>query len=67
MDRAAVFGTVDGGSIPSARTRDLIILGNPVSIIPYKNASVAQLAEQGPLKPKVLGSTPSRRTMENTP
>ena|GEM_PF-4343918 len=30
-------------------------------------ATVAQLVEQGPLKPKVLGSTPSRRTTRNVP
>ena len=28
-------------------------------------ATVAQLVEQGPLKPKVLGSIPSRRTTMN--
>lgn len=30
-------------------------------------ATVAQLVEQGPLKPKVLGSTPSRRTIQKIP
>ena len=28
----------------------------------FIDATVAQLVEQGPLKPKVLGSNPSRRT-----
>ncbi len=30
-------------------------------------AVVAQLVEQGPLKPKVLGSIPSRSTIKNIP
>ena len=32
------------------------------AFISYSFATVAQLVEQGPLKPKVLGSNPSRRT-----
>ncbi len=43
MDRALVFGTSDGGSIPSRGTI---------------NGSVAQLVEQLPLKELVRGSNP---------
>lgn len=49
MDKAAVFGTADGGSIPSEGNYNKSYFG-----------SLAQLAEQGPLKPKVPGSTPGR-------
>ena len=31
------------------------------------HATVAQPVEQGPLKPKVLGSIPSRRTIKTSP
>ena len=48
MDITAAFGAVVGGSNPSGGI-DLYLFG-----------SVAQLAEQRPLKPKVLGSIPSR-------
>ncbi len=44
MDKVLVFETSYGGSIPSEGIN--------------KNASLAQLAEQIPLKDKVPGSTP---------
>lgn len=47
MDRALVFGTSDGGSIPSRRTQ----IG-----------SVAQLVERSPLKRLVAGSSPAGPT-----
>ena len=46
MDRALVFGTRDGGSIPSGRTLGLL----------------AQLVEQSPLKRSVAGSSPVQPT-----
>ncbi len=49
------------------QAEDLIDFEKSSSIIAYKKASVAQPVEQGPLKPKVLGSTPSRRTMMESP
>ena len=59
-DRTAAFEAVGGGSIPSG---GMLPLGYGVI---YRYASVAQSVEQGPLKPKVLGSTPSRRTKKTS-
>lgn len=42
----------------------LIVFRLMIAAFPAQ-ATVAQLVEQGPLKPKVLGSTPSRRTNKN--
>lgn len=47
MDRVIVFGTIDGGSIPSRRTE----------------GSVAQLVERSPLKRLVAGSSPAGPTL----
>ena len=49
MDRALVFGTSDGGSIPSGRT---LFFG-----------SVAQSVERSPLKRLVAGSNPAKPTL----
>lgn len=56
MDKALVFGTSDGGSIPS---RDTKFLSHPTDF----SGTLAQPAEQGPLKPKVRGSIPLRPTI----
>ncbi len=44
----------DVGSNPSTRTKHLLC------------APIAQLAEQGPLKPKVAGSSPAGRTKRSS-
>jgi hypothetical protein len=49
MDRVLVFGTSDGGSIPSGRT--------------FKPGFVAQLVERSPLKRLVAGSSPAGPTL----
>ncbi len=73
MDRALVFGTSDGGPIPSRRTRNKLQnnLNVTETLILFKNFTfrtqsgfVAQLVERSPLKRLVAGSSPAGPTME---
>ena len=65
MDKALVFGTSDVGPIPAGgRALAGVITAEiytGVKKINYRG-TLAQLVEQGPLKPKVIGSIPIRPT-----
>lgn len=61
-DRVLVFGTSDGGSIPSGRIVKKLnknIYGSS-RCTKYKYAPLAQPVEQSPLKRVVAGSIPAR-------
>jgi hypothetical protein len=63
MDRVLVFGTSDGGSIPSRGTK--LVNGHSSLVVGLTTilGSVAQLVEQLPLKELVVGSIPARLTL----
>ena len=74
MDRALVFGTSDGGPIPSRRTRNKLQnnLNVTETLILFKNFTfrtqsgfVAQLVERSPLKRLVAGSSPAGPTKKS--